>query len=503
MKKNETVDLTVPQRQSQWAIIFIVLKFIRAFIGQAWIILIPIFMGRGSSSSGWSKWEMAIAATGIFSTVWSIISYFKFYFHLSEKEVIIKKGVLQKSVVNIPYERIQSVNFKQNFLHQILNVTEVVMDTAGSVQKEMQIDALSWEQANALRNEILRRKKSAKSTTPLIDSEEIELIPEIRHEILTLSPNDLLKVGLTQNHLKLAGLIIGLFFSSWIYAWEFDLNPIDAVKSAYSFVEGKSVIMGIGLFILLAIFSVLYSIVTTFLAHYNLQFFRIENKFHLTQGLFTRKEVAATDKKIQYISWGQNVLQKLIGFYQLRFDQAGSVALKERGNYSFKIPGCSAEQISYVQQEWLRAVYTPEKLEDISIHYFWYTLRWYVGIGLIAIGVNTYFQNYGPAVFLFFLFSYLSYVAWLSYKKKMYTVGSDHLYIAGGGLGFKYILMPTYKIQNVRIKQSPYQWRRKLATVKIFTAAGTLEIPFISEVRAQQIMDELLYYVERSRKAWM
>ena len=502
MKKSETIDLTIPQRQSQWAIIFIILKFFRAFVSQAWLLLIPIVLGRNSSSSGWSKWELGIAAAGVFSTIWSIISYFKFYFNLTDTEVVIRKGVIQKSNINIPYERIQSVNFKQNFLHQMLNVTEVVMDTAGSVQKEIQIDALSWDHANALRNEILKRKKVTHNSSK-IDADDIAESEIIENEILSLSFMDLFKVGLTQNHLKLAGLIIGFFFSMWIYAWEFEMDPIDVVRNAYSFVEDRSIIESTGLFILLAIFSILYSIVTTFLNHYNLRFFRVENKFHLTQGLLTRKEVAATDKKIQYITWGQNILQRIIGFFQLRFDQAGSVAINEKGKYSFKIPGCSDEQINYVQAEWLGEKYDPKNLQSITIHYFYYSLRWLIGIFTIVIGANLYLGIYKSAVFLTLLFIYLTYMTWLSYKKKKYVADEKYLYISGGGFGFKYVLMPTFKIQNVRIDQSPYQWRRKLATLKIFTAAGALEIPYITEQKATELMDFLLYQVERSKKAWM
>ena len=502
MKKNEVIDLSFPQRQSQWAIIFIVLKFLRNFISQAWVLLIPIFLGRGGSSNEWSNWEIGIAAAGIFSTIWSIISYFKFYFSLSDTDVIIKKGIIQKSNINIPYERIQSVNFKQNFLHQFLNVTEVVMDTAGSVQKEIQIDALSWDHAKTLRNEILKRKKGVQTSNEEAGSILRETIVE-EHEILTLSTFDLVKVGLTQNHLKLAGLIMGFIFSMWFYAWEFELDPIDIVKNAYSFVEDRQTSETILIIILLTIFSVLFSIITTFLNHFKLRFYRVENKFHLTQGLLTRKEVAATDKKIQYITWGQNVLQRIINFYQLRFDQAGTEATSKRGKYSFKIPGCSEEQINYVQEEWLGKSFIPQNLASVSIHYFYYSLRWLLFTFSFVIGVNIYFQNYKSIILLSALFIFLVYITWLSYKKKKYTLDKDHLYISGGGLGFKYVLMPTFKIQNVSITQSPYQWRRQLSTLRIFTAAGALEIPYIPEKNAVVLMDYLLAQIEKSKKHWM
>ena len=499
MKKNEIIDLSIPQRQSILAIIFIILKFLRAFVGQAWIIIIPIVMGRGRpSSSGLETWELAIAGLGVFSTVWSVIAYFRFYYRLSDTELIIKKGILKKSDINVPYERIQSVNFKQNFLHQLLNVTEVAIDTAGSGEKEIQIDALTIENANTLRSEILKRKKKFAPVSEETFEEE-----SIVENILTLSTSELLKIGLTQNHFKPVGLIIGLIFSSFAYSWQLDLDPTDIFKNIYSFLEERSFIQSIVIFILLILFSIIYSVITTFLNHANLIFFRNEDKFQLNQGLLTRKEVAAVDRKIQYISWGQNILQRILGFHKLSFQQAGANAIKQRVKNNFKIPGCTIDKIEFVIKEWVGKINPVSHTETISIHYFYYSLRWILGIFILAITVTSYLGQYKSTTILTLIMIYSIYVTWLSYKKKKFSVTSDHVQVSGGGLGFKHLLMPTYKIQNVAIQQSPYQWRRKLASLRIYTAAGSIEIPFIAEKRAAELMDQLLYEVERSRKAWM
>ncbi|MDG2448706.1 MAG: PH domain-containing protein [Saprospiraceae bacterium] len=499
MKKNEAIDFSIPQRQSILAIIFIVLKFLRAFVGQAWILIIPIVMGRGSSTGGWETWELAAAGMGVFSTIWSVIAYFRYYYSLTDTELVIKKGILKKSDINVPYERIQSVNFKQNFLHQMLNVAEVAIDTAGSGEKEIQIDALSLENAKKLRSEILKRKKKEVSDTVLDGDENLEEV----ENILTLSTSDLFKIGLTQNHFKPVGLIIGLIFSSFAYSWQLDLDPQDIFKNIYTFLEDRSFLQSIIIAFLLIVFSVLYSIVTTFLNHANLTFFRNEDKFQLNQGLLTRKEVAAVDKKIQYISWGQNILQRLLGFHKLSFQQAGANAVKQKVKNNFKIPGCTEDKIDFVKKEWLGKLNYAQSFESVSIHYFYYSFRWIIGLFSIAIAVNLYFYRIKTAIVLTAIMIYATYITWLSYKKKKYSINSDQLQISGGGLGFSHLLMPTFKIQNVAMTQSPYQWRRKLASLRIYTAAGSLEIPFISEQRAAALMDKLLYEVERSKKAWM
>lgn len=497
MRRNESIDLRTPQRQSMWAIIFIVLRFLRSFIRQAWVIFIPIFLGRGSSSSQWDTWEIAIAGLGVFSAIWSIIAYFRYYFNLGDQELIIQKGLLNKANINIPYERIQSVNFNQNFLHQFLNVTEVAIDTAGSGDKEIQIDALTIDVAKALRQQILEKKKE---DLPLME-EEVE---EEEDVIMTLSKQELFRVGLTQNHLKPVSLILGFISSLWIYAWQFDIDvdPKELWQTTNSFIENRSILELFFLTVIFILFSVVYSIITTFLNHADLRFIRKEKKFQLTQGLFTRKEIAAVDRKIQFIGWGQNLLERTLGFFNLRFEQAGSRSLRQRVN-NFRIPGCTQSKIDYVKLAWLRLKPKQYEIEKVSIHMFYYSFRYLLLIfgGLLAIlAYNEVFKSFGIVAIVGV---YLGIIEWLQYKKQGFYFNHEVLYITGGGLGFKSSLMPTYKIQNVSIEQTPYQWRRKLASLKVYTAAGALVIPFITEKRAEELLDFFIYQVEVSNRPWM
>ena len=499
MKKNE-IDLASPQRQSGWAVIFIILRFLKSFIRQAWVLLIPLVLGRNSANSEWDIWEIAIAGLGLFSAIWSIIAYFRYYFNLSAEEFIIQQGILSKSKINIPYERIQSVNFRQSFLHQLLNVTEVTIDTAGSGEKEIQIDALSIENAHVLRKEIFERKKEK-----FVSAHEEEADNSESHEvILNLSNSNLLKVGLAQNHLKPVGLVIGFIFSIWAYSWQFetDINPVDVFRNIYAFLEELPILQLIFLAGLFVIFSVAYSVITTFLNHANLSFMRMSEKFQLIQGLFTRKEVAALDRKIQFISWGQNILEKKLGFFNLSFEQAGSRSFRNRAN-NFSIPGCSSNKIKYVQKTWLGKNSILDATEAVSIHMFYYNLRYILAFFFIILIPLAWIKAFIPIILFSILCLYSILTNWLKFKKKRFYFDANELYISGGGLGLKFSLMPTYKVQNLSIRQTPYQWRRKLATLYIYTAAGALIIPFIKEKRAKELLNFFLYKVETSSRPWM
>ena len=95
------------------------------------------------------------------------------------------------------------------------------------------------------------------------------------------------------------------------------------------------------------------------------------------------------------------------------------------------------------------------------------------------------------------------YTAWLNYNKKKYAYNGTELYIGGGTIGLRHAILPLYKIQGVKIKESPYQWRRKLASLVVYTAGGNITIPYIEKAQANTLMDQLLYHVELSRESWM
>ena len=501
MKKSNEFDS--PRRQSQWAIIFIVLRFIRKLALQLWPLLAAFALGRSGNS--WDKYELIAAFFGGFGMIVSVISYYRFYFQISDTELIIRKGILKKVKLNIPFERIQSINFKQTVIHRLLQVTEIVMETAGSKEQETKIDALSIPDAERLRQYILDRKADLLKDGKAILYEDQQVHDEVttEHTILSLSPRDLLKVGLTQNHFAPVGLLGGLIGTGFFYSYTFGIEVEDAIRTVWKYGENLTIpqmILG-GIFAL--VISVSFSVIKTFLRYYNLRFWRSGERFQVVQGLLTRREFAALDKKIQILNWGSNPIERWMSLINIRFSQAKS-GNKEIKTMQFEIPGCTDDKLSFIKKEWLGYVPSePEEYHPVSIHYFWHFLIYAVLIGIpILVGIFVFGPiKSGIVVTVIWLLSIL--FRWKSYKKKIYAFSNLELYVGGGVLGHRHSLLPVHKVQNVSIQQNPYQWRRDLSDLNIYTAAGTITIPYIGSEQAQKIMDHLIYKVEISKQKWM
>jgi membrane protein YdbS with pleckstrin-like domain len=92
---------------------------------------------------------------------------------------------------------------------------------------------------------------------------------------------------------------------------------------------------------------------------------------------------------------------------------------------------------------------------------------------------------------------------YLAYRKKAFGHNEELLYIKGGKFGDKAEILPIFKIQALEIHQSPYQTRHALCSITIYTAAGRVQIPYISHVLALRLLDIFLQKVETDTRQWM
>ena len=238
------------------------------------------------------------------------------------------------------------------------------------------------------------------------------------------------------------------------------------------------------------------------LKYYGLEFWRSDNGFKISSGLFTKKDTSALDHKIQMISWSDNLLRKIVGYYQLSLKQASSIAINNKS--SINIPGCRQDQIDMVTQ----ALYGVKAFDNIEMESvdirFMYRRMFFlslIGIPFIVLGCfdsKLFFVIGGLLLIIYFLVT-----SYFRYKKCKFGHNGKMMMIRGGLFGDKAETLPIIKLQNVEINQSPYQRRKKLANVTIYTAAGSVTIPYVSYDRAIQLADYLLYKTESSNKRWM
>lgn len=502
MKKSEAVFFE-PQRQSSGAIVVFVYNFFVRLLRGFWPVLLVLFFRSGQKQSITEiLLNGVVLIGGGVSLVVSIISYFRYYYHVEADRLIIKKGVFNRSRTELPFARIQNIHLEQNVLHRMLNVVSLRIDSAGSSGSEITIDALERQRARDIREYVLAQKRAEQGGEFAFgESQGGGGLPQSL--VLQLSLSDLLRVGVSQNHLRTAGIIVGAIFG-------FVFTLADALGEDFweqLREEGEEIDPGFGIYTLLSLGLIVVAFVLTLLRtiarHYNLRFYEDREGFTLKAGLFNQRETALRKEKIQIIRWKDNPIRRALGIFVLQIRQATSGS--QRSTDQVTIPGCRTEQVQDVVYSSFRDIADIQYSEHrISPAYLWWYFR-YLGI-LPALAFGIFLWQTGEPRFLipilgFPIVSFLYLRAF--YRNYRLLVDTEYLRTDSGVLGRTHTLLPIFKVQSVEVRQSFYQRNKDLADLVLHTAGGSEQIPFLPVATARSLRDYVLYRVEISREPWM
>jgi putative membrane protein len=440
-----------------------------------------------------------LAAIFILLVVHSILYYLNFYFYVSGGEFILKKGYLRKKVLAIPLDRIQSVNTKQNLVQQILNVVSLEIDTAGTVGKELKIHALEKSFASELQNQI-RVKKKLLPSDETADEKEIANIPE--KLILQLTPQDLLKIGISQNHLRTALIIIAFGFQIFQQIQDLFKDKADEYSNEFfNFMSNSNWALITFLVIFFLLISIAYSLFSTVFKYFDFKLLKKEDAYRIESGLLNKRNVVIPLNKVQELNWETGPIKQLFSIYNLVFKQA--VSGQNRRQQVVDAPGCLSKHLNILKTD----LFGEDQLSVTSKFYSnnYYFRRLWIFSGWLPVVLAT------PFLFSEWAF-WVGSVLWLLLsagycllvlKKRYFRINNEQIRISSGAISHKWKQMELYKIQAVEFRQTIFQKRRKLASLHLMNAAGTMTIPFIDETLAKQIYDYLLYHTEISERKWM
>ncbi len=502
------LDWSKEQRQAPIGLIIFSIETIRKLIKILWPVLIPIIAEQGNSKQisvlKEQTYFYGTIAVVVFVMINSLLSYWFFRFQIINGELLINKGYLKKIRLSIPLDRIQTVNIKQNIFHKILNLVSVDIDTAGGKDVEVKLIAIKKTVAEALKDEIQKNAKSITNTPEKIITDEIK--ENTTEEILALSLSDIVKVGLSENHLRSLAAILGIGY--WIYSQfqDYSGNQADEfVTNSTQIISSNHISFYFWIFIFLLMFmiSVLFSFILSFIRFYELKLSKLSNSFKLSFGLINTKEISIPMSKIQVISWHQNPFRQLLRFETLKIKQAVS-GERIKKKQAIEIPAC---RLSH-QKSIKNAIFgdTEPSFSPVYKTHWMYFLRNFIFFTIIFILPTIFFwwqdQEYQISIIIYEVFWAVFF--FISYKRRGFRISESQLEITKGHISKSIYQMQNFKIQAINYNQNIFIKKRHLANITIFTASGdNLRIPYIPEKLAKELYNFLLYKIESSEKPWM
>lgn len=491
-------DLSKPTRQSVKGLALIFVQGVRQSIRMFWPLILVFLLKENIRDN---KLILIIAGSTILLLliVHTILYYINFYFYVKNGEFILKKGYFRKKILTIPLARIQSVNTKQNIIQQILNVVTLEIDTAGAAGKELKIHALEKSFATELQNQL----QAGKVRNELSETDEhIEIKDTSEKLILKLTPTDLLKIGISQNHFR-TGLII-LVFGFQIFQKIQDIFADKAEEYSnelVTFMSDSNWALILFLIIFFLVISILFSLFRTVFKYFDFKLLKQENAYRIEAGLVNKRNIVLPYNKIQELNWETGPVKKLFGIYHLVFKQA--VSAQNKKVQLVDAPGCLTEHLNLLKTD----LFGEEVLNDIpkiNTNKYYFRRLWII-FGWIPVILTS------PFLYIEWLFWLLAAVwllmsagySFLILKRRYFRMNGDQIRISKGAISHKFMQMELFKIQSVEYRQTIFQKRRSLASLQLMNASGSITIPYIDESIAKQIYNYLLYHTEISEKRWM
>ncbi len=472
------INLSVPQRQSPLAIVFLGLRILRS-LGIAQIVIVVLFIMRAPFNGALSVLPFVIiVAFGGFSA----LAWWRYTFQVLDDELVVTKGIVRVVRLNVPIERIQSIAIEQQLLHRLTGLVKVAVDTAGSNEAEFSIDAV----ARPVAEELQRRAVTAVPTPVKIGS---ALPPPVLAEdrvVFTHDGRRLLAMALTMWPLT------GLLVLGPLLAFGGDFfNRLPDVGLGDQPFRWWWVPVGIAGFI---VFSVVLNIIRVFLQDWELSLRASATSLRRTSGLLSKTNTASSVDRIQMVTSAQNPLQRRA---RLR-----NIELATVGQRSLSVDGCDDAQFTTVLT--LAAV-TPidELLLDRRIHpaAIWLAVRNATVVCALLTGALFWLIGWwSPLVLssipLVWATTRLN-VANFRWGLGQQLASSSHV------LSLRTEQALLHKTNAVTVTQSIFERRRGLGRVQLATASGAISIGMIPIEEAQAARDTILHAVETDTRPWM
>jgi putative membrane protein len=492
------VDLSVPTRQSAKGLVLIFIFSLQQFIRMFWpIVLVAVFQKHYFENM--LVIVISVIVVLALLIVHTILYYLNFIFYVAAGEFVLKKGYLRKKVLTVPLDRIQSVNTKQNLLQQILNVVSLEIDTAGSVAKELKIHALE----KSFSIELHKQLRSGEFKKEEIESDNHGEVTEVAEElIIKLTPSDLMRIGISQNHLG-AGLII-IAFGFQIFQQIKDMFREKAEEYSNEFIgfmSNSNWVLITFLVVFFTIISILFSLFRTVLKYFDFKLLKKEGMYRIECGLLNKQNIVIPHGKVQELIWVTGPVKQFFGIYHLVFKQA--VSGQNKRQQLVDAPGCLISHLDLLRKDLFGEDKLTEAIKIYSNPYYFRRLWMIYGWAPVLLASPFLFDEWmfwlAVAIWLPVSAFYCS----LILKKRYFSMNGEQIVVSKGAISHQWTQMELHKIQAVEFRQSIFQKKRSLSSLRIMNASGSITIPFIDELIAKKIYNYLLFHTEISNKRWM
>ena len=464
----------------------------RSFLSLVLPGLIVLLLASGDRSEAWYMLAF-VPAVGV-----SLLRYLTLRYRLTADHVVLREGLVFRKVRHIPYTRIQNIDTVQNPVHRMLGVAEVVLQTAGGQEPEATLRVLSVARLAEIRAGVFADRHGA-GRVPERPGEELSPTAEAERRRSTaffrMRPIDVVLFGLlSQRGIALLG---GIGYAVYEFGLLERIKDWTGLNAARLSALAPFWILASAVIVLLLLLQAI-TIAWAFLTLHDFQIVRQDDDLSTTCGLWTHQSATLPRHRIQFVSVRESLLQRLAGRMQLRVLTAGGAQAGEKSQISrrFLVPLVEPERLESILDEVQPAVsfaglaWSPVHPKARRRLFFRWSILFaipiaYVGFRLPWLGAALALPALGLAALL----------ARSRARRLAIAVTDQAVYLRDGVLTHVRSAVRFGKIQSVSLRQTPFDRRHRMATLRVDTAGTSddlaFSVPYLPLRTARRLMRRL------------
>jgi putative membrane protein len=443
---------------------------------------------------------IVLAVLAIPALMGAAAKYALYRWRLDADELLLRSGVLNRQNRVIPLARVQNVEVRQSLLQRVFGVGELRVETAGTgLQAEAVLSVLGMDQAQALRTELLARRR-AHAGAPVDAADADAAVPVDRAAappLARLSTWDLLLAGATANE---AGVIAAAAAGLLQFTEDLPGDVFErAIRTAVERTHGAWMVAGVAGVLVLMLVGWMISIAGALVRYHGFTLSVDGGEMRKRYGLLTVHEASVPLRRVQAIRLEETFLRRWLGLASLMIETAGG-SPGERGGAEAFVPIARRREVGRL----VRGIFGDAQVDDAQFQRvhpkaerrlrrryllmfllawapFW-AARWY---------------NLQPGGAMAPWIALLLPLPWLAarwqYQSRGWALPPGYVIARSGVLNRVTWIVPDRKLQTLHVNDTPFQRRLGLSTLVVDTAAGgkqavVMDLPHST---ARRLLDEL------------
>jgi putative membrane protein len=392
------------------------------------------------------------------------IRWLRFSWRIEPGQLVIEQGLLQRRRRVIPVARIQAVQTVRKVQHRMFGVLGLRVEAIGGAETEGQLDALDVDVAHRVQRRLLQQVEApgtdaapappalpTASARPTVDAPPGTVLAHC-------TPRQLLLAGLTGGRVGVAAALLGLAQQV------FGDRLTDAALTAPERLGLLTVIAFVALGIVVAF---VLSVLATAVVYWNFTVRHDGALLRLQRGLLDERHDTVPIARVQSLTIEQNVLRRALGLAAVKMVVAGRAG-EDRDLTSTLLPIGSSDEA----QRLVNALSDNPNVDDIALTPMPAAARTrrlgraalmtvvVTGIPLVTVGWPVGLLGIAAAA-LFVP------IALASYRALGWARHGGAVVARSGWLIRRLSVTPVTALQSTQLTSSPFQRRRRLATLRL------------------------------------